>query len=396
MKKFLKHFCCLFAFTAIVASVPIASSFASKEPSIVSAEEGETNQEPPVISKERLDAIKNSGSFFNLNYEITYNYLTLNDRLYKIIQNGASTYLTIMKETSNNQPYGTKNPVYVSSFISDVIGQVFVNNPQMDQILRVCAEGADTDNAFQVAIAYINLYIPRFMADMINLVLTDPESPYDAKDLKDFDYFKLLEDYDSLQGAPRPTPDRLNTIIKSGGFYNIHYQFVDYYLKGDDESIFNFALTSHEEFRQVAKSGMILNSYGTKNPEFNNQVIADLIETAIAAQPGILEALGVYGQGTFFFDRESLLNIYATLYLPIFFNGLQKAIDQRKNLDGCPELIANFQNYEVKLPTAEEAKGPAKVPYYWIIVAGAGAVVLTSLTFVLVYLGKKKRKQIAK
>ncbi|MCQ2802850.1 MAG: hypothetical protein MJ225_04200 [Bacilli bacterium] len=391
MKK-IKRIVCLFTL-AFALLTPFMRGTTNSEANVSYAVETQNEGSlPKPITQERINAILNSGKFFNMNYIITYNFLTWNEDTYRIIQHFGTYYLDVMHGTQDNQPVGQKNPAFIDPFINIVLDEVFTNNKRIEKILAMSAEAVDNDNILLMAALYINIYIPTFINDMINAVLGAEESPYTEDDLMVFDYLKLYDDYDSGEDVVSdPTMQQIKFMIESGGYYNIHYRLIELYLNRDTSSLRRYAFDSHNDFKYVVSEGLANRKAGTKLPQYNVKAIGDLINSAIVANPRIIMNLCFYASSLSFSFGQVLVQIYQERYLPSFLAGVQAAIDRLKEDEDCPELLKDFENYDVEFENiAVEEKTIAKVPYYWIIVVGIAGIAATAITFII--LDKKKRK----
>lgn len=190
-----------------------------------------------------------------------------------------------------------------------------------------------------------------------------------------------------------PTNEQMKIMVESGEYYNIHYVLIQSYLNMDISGLLNIPRNTFGTFRNIVTSGMRDISYGQKNPEFNDPVIAELITSSVEiGRGGLYQIISMFGGLTTLPGNveQTLIAMYVYDYLPSFMRYLNKAIDKMKKEAMCPIVIRDFEPYEVQFSYVEEVKVPTQVPYYWIIVAGVGGITVTALVFILIISKKKK------
>lgn len=189
-----------------------------------------------------------------------------------------------------------------------------------------------------------------------------------------------------------PTDEQLNIMLTSGEYFNIHYELLELYLLEDTRGLEKFAERTHWRFKNVVDDGMNNKSCGKRHDDYDSIIITTLVEAAIAANnKGIKYEISLYAHEIPNINEVLILR-YELMCLPAFMIGVYFAIKKTQESAECPEILRDFDIYPVNFFEAKQPESsPAKVPYYWIIVAGVGGVAVTALAFILVDLKKKKK-----
>lgn len=193
----------------------------------------------------------------------------------------------------------------------------------------------------------------------------------------------------------RPTEEQLNIMLNSGEYFNIHYELIELYLLKNRYELERFVDRTHWRFENVVNDGMNNKSCGKVNEDYDSIIITALVEAAIVANnKGIKYEVSNYAR-EIPCTKDILMLRYELFCLPAFMIGVYYAIKKTQESVECPEELKDFEVYPVNFFEAKQPQEPttANVPYYWIIVAGVGGIMASTIVFLAIELKKKKNGQ---